>query len=1849
MATVKLLIDIQQGLTIADSRGQFFADVIYTRAISSGDKATDGSNTTATTSNIQETVRATLDGKLNGSLDLDDVVETTPIDINFLAGNGAVRIHKQVSVGQDHTIAVILTKDDVATILAPDPQPAPTPLQITRSAFFIPVGDIPVPFENSKLQIVPINVRDAGWTDLGMDKIFHNYQPITSSVVWNGMLPKELAGFAWSSLHLAIDGKFSFSFNQGAGDSWIWWLSGPLSAIGIVLDELSKPKATAIGVALPPFPSLPSNDGGGSSGVPKDVTETEVVSNPDIYTEDPGEFCRPFKNPERVLGERSFFVIIRAEQPSISAEASLRKDTFNVVTSTASIDPRSDASRMLSSSSATRTNTGVTTNAGSFLADAGGAAIVRSVPPATYEDILKGFNRGRTIMNAANPVQWEGDISRYQATTVARGHILEYRMRWRSNGYSLGTVAKSLTLAPRQTRRIQKIEWRRSELSRRQETTQLTDTVSDTSSRERDYDDSVQANLSEWARGQSESSMSAGAVGFGFAGTGFVLGGGGASSNAESESSQEGGRRTTAAEEQRLQDSIRRYGDSLRKLDSMVVTEVTQEEEATGTTEVVRNANYGHSLTVIYHQILRHLQVETAVVGVRECLFVPFAITPFTVARAYRWREYIQKTLRDSKYVSAMANLKDVLTNFAYSDIPAGRRSDQPIRYLFGSIFITLAIERPKDKEDGSFDVNAWLTVSQFLGSPALSIFSRLKALAEEERDTYFQEHDAPTIAANWVDTLKLSVGTTPLSADFTLATRYQFNNVVRVDFNAAISSGISTITREDLSSIQIRAMKDLAPGSVANVQNVSFTYQTDNFQRSFTASGGTGDLVTVESGSHETNGDTVGSIPDTWERRDIRSEMIYAVQELIEHLNEHVEYYHKAIWWNMDRDRLFMLIDGFYAPGTNNISIASVVERDPIGIIGNAVVYRVASGSFLGIGSIKTPKDLLNYYISSNLQSEPMLISLPTDGLYAQSVMDECSALEEHFGNTDWALSDPDPDLGQIAPELLATRRTEPVPTTPTSFPQTLINLQNTPEAPAPSGLAGALSAVTNPNSFRDMAGLAGTQANAATAFQTAANLASSFGAQAAALKLAETAKEAHDAQTADKKLATVQSAVNKGLVTPGEGQKHTSMILDSLHAPSTTSRPHEDPTVSSAIAAAAGKPGSSIQAITPEGQVSVSLDKPQPSAPPGTDQTDTSTTTTTTTDTESDDSKQSFDVFGWTDSHGEDVARTSWLSTDSQLNPQIAFGSGEHSGLGTEGLQPMIDAWARAGLISGGAFVQDTDSNGELRALEEWQIFTPDYTNPKDPYGDFPVGSRAHWHWIIPNALMDENGNRWTVSSLKSALLTGMAATLSMGDIVALSGDLIEKFEDFKNAGKERDLWRKGPVNAMKGYEDLEPYAMTCLRIKLYPSKGTLGKLDELKMLQRNLKDYSGIQQEIAHGIEAWERVKGDVEYLKELAGKTGCSEILVLSRITRKESEDIRTLLKITPWSRSIAGNYMNRVIDFDILQGVLTNGYYYDLALRNQFHFAPDNWNRFEQYQEAALKMIENLALNPGPTIEVAPIPADAVALVAYGMHFMTDAFASGHMRVPRALLGSSGAFLSKVMHDIDGEIGLYVRNDFGQEWRAFGDGSLNTRSDFQKKLIEKLGASNASPADNLGRILSAMASAMKQLHYQAQKYIDEPSAQNFHDVLQAARGSSTALSFDDWAPDGTPGDPGAGRDEWIATDIAAKISFLLKHKPIPLPSGGQWLTNSNFNLPELVLPDGTINNSGDYYWTKAIDSLGEDRIMRVYKLDDPVRDITELYQLVVNFPGGATWYGTPEKGLLNMLNSLPHENQGLPPD
>ena len=1147
-------------------------EVTYARDVTGrGDKPTRPPMT------VLDVALADLDDDAAATILLEDADVDSPVAVRVLTGTGAVRLLRTIDPQLPGTIDVTLTKDELKLLAQPELTAEVQDRPVLRRARLVPVGSVPVRFVSSELRVAPFATAD--WATLTLDSVFALTEPRTTSVEARPSAVPALSDLPWTPVVVGVDGVFLAAFPRGGGTSWLWWLTdGSNVALGAVADDLGADNPDELALPLPPFAASPVGEAP-SNRTPFATSDRELADNPDVYGEDPGSFCSPFSSPERILGERAFKVILRAEQPAISAEPTRRFPSFPVL----DYDPTVLEVREGTAGKPTRR--GAVDAAARMPLDRVvnvGNLVARPSLPEDYLDLVKQTPRGRQVVDAVHPLDWEGDSSRYQAATVARGHILEYRMRWRSNGYSLGTVARTLSLAPRQAKRIQKIEFERLERTRRTETTQLVDEVADEVSRNRTYQDTVEASLSEWAKGESSSSTTAVAGGFGFAVPPFVAGGGGGHSRASSTSSQSGGRETRAAEEQRLRDTIRRFADSRRRLDSVVVTEVSQEETVTGTVEVVRNANYAHSLTVIYYQILRHLRLDTEFAGVRECVFVPFAVKPFTLSRAYRWRESIRKGLRDAQYSTALTYLRDVWNNFADSPVPAMPRADQPVRHLRGSMTIRLGVERPQVAFD-VFDDTPWVPLRPFLGAPALSIFSRLRELADSARDAWFQSEQAPRIAAGWVDTLHLTVGGAALPADFTLASRYTFNGAVRVDFSARIPVG-TTVTRRMLTDLRVEATRPLTPGSMANVTSFGYTYDTDTFRRSVRVPTGTDDLVSAETGAIDTLGASGSEPPDEWELKDERAEMVKAVQALLGHLNEHVEYYDKWVMWDMDRDRVFMIVDGAVIPGTNGVSFASVVERDPIAIIGNSMVFQVSAGAFLGLDGLDDPRKLYAWYADKDARSEPMHVALPTDGLYAQTIMDPCVALEEHYGDLDWVLSNDEPELGELDPSLLMSRRSEPMATSPTPFPQTIISLQNAPDAPAPTGLAGALGAVQNAGAFRDMAGLAGTQANAAAGLQTAANLATSFGQQAAALTMAEMAANTQKTKEANQKLATVKKAADGKLVEPEKAKEEAGKILEDLTAPSSMPVFGGMSGLGAMLQSAAATPGSDVVA-TPDG----------------------------------------------------------------------------------------------------------------------------------------------------------------------------------------------------------------------------------------------------------------------------------------------------------------------------------------------------------------------------------------------------------------------------------------------------------------------------------------------------------------------------------------------------------------------------------------------------------------------------------------------------------------------------------------
>ena len=979
---------------------------------------------------------------------------------------------------------------------------------------------------------------------------------------------------------LKADGTFTVSLPV-VGDEvgWFWTLIGPTSYVGYQRDPSSLPAGSAV-IILPPIdPHHPSgNEGSGehagehSQSSPMDFDEQQLLDNPANFGDDPGSNCSPFSNPQRVLGERSFHTVLRVDQPEIGGEGSLRISRpivldlappirTSVLTASFVEEP---ADRVRRVTSAIEGHIGVAnlSRTARLTAAVDSTAqpieLARSVidsamfRPANlfWRDWIKSKTRHRAAVSPSNPIEWEGDPTIYQAGSVAGGHILEHRVQWRSNGYSLGDVAHTLTLAPRQTRRISKVSWRRKESAVRQESTAQKDNVAQTTLSERDYSDAVQSNLSEWSKGGSNSSTTGVAGGIGFALGPVVIGGGAAHGSASSSSWQDGGRRVAASEQQSLRDAIRQYGDSVRRLESTVVTEMSQEEEVEGVSETIRNVNYCHALTVVYHEILRHYRVDTSFAGVRECLFVPFSVSPFDVRKALKWRDKLRRGLLDRTLRGSVDYLDEVANAWVDSSIPPGRRSSHPVTFISGSLFIQMSVESPRAKlETETIDAYRalWSPLARLLGTSFGTLLEELHARTSG-RDSWFQRQVAPTMAAKWADRLKVKIGGTEVAGvDFTMASAYRFGGTVRVDFSFPVDG---SYTRGELENITFFSTDELPVGSVANLNSARFDYFTDHFQGSTQSVRTTNDLVVSDTGKP----DPVGAItrfPLTdWERQDLRRVIEDGVDRLIVHLNSNLVYYHKVIWWLLDRDELFMLLDGFVAPYGRRFengkwvedtgrSLASVVEREPLGILGNSLVFRVSGGVFLGINGHESPKDLHSYYYDSDVRPQPLRVSLPTDGVYAQALMDNCEACEEHFGSTDWVLSDKDPELEFLADQL-SSRRVEPANLTPSTMPSTLINLQNAPTAPDPVGLAGILGAVTNSGSFRDMAGLAGTQANAMGALTQAASLAQSFGSMAVDFQ-----KSKQATTDAKQKLSNIKKAKADGLIDESEAKKQSAAAL--------------------------------------------------------------------------------------------------------------------------------------------------------------------------------------------------------------------------------------------------------------------------------------------------------------------------------------------------------------------------------------------------------------------------------------------------------------------------------------------------------------------------------------------------------------------------------------------------------------------------------------------------------------------------------------------------------------------------------
>ena len=802
---------------------------------------------------------------------------------------------------------------------------------------------------------------------------------------------------------------------------------------------------------------------------------------------------------------------------------------------------------------------------------------------------------GRSPLTGANPIDWDETPTIHQTVELAFGHLLHMREVWRADGFSLGDLLYSLPLAPGQRRQVAVVDWERRSTSSRSEALEYEEHLDAFVSRDRDVSEIVGSSLDEETEGRSSNTTwgVAGGIGAGFIGSGFGIFGGvaGGASGSSSTSFQESSRTFAANSLQQLRDRVSQRSSSVRDQRSTTVQAISQGETMRAETEVVANYNRCHAMTVEYFEVLRHFLVSHELADVTECLFVPFPMQQFDRAKALRWRDPLGRYLRDRSLSGGFAAIRRVADDWVGWEYPESRYSEEAPEALDGELRISFVLPRPRDDKDGQFQIDMWQPYqSLWFGSALETWTEHLNERSARERDRYFRTEMAPEIAATLVQRLRFayvteSGGEIEVPLDPTLVSRYAEGVPLYVSLNP--TGSVPSVPREDIAWFKIwYDGPELPPDARVIVHSGKLRYQSPHSTGLLFNSARilddlrTGDPVVI-------------STPVTRrELRNPRDEDRILADRLVAHLNQHLEFYHQAIWVSLDEQRRYMLLDSIIVPDRDGRSVASLCSNDLIGVVGNSLVLPVAPGqrvdptldhsSEAGEDGEKPAASapLLDAYNTNPLPS--IRISVPTRGVYAEAIAGGCNSCEPIDDSRYWRWSTDGllapPELHPVSTE---SRAEDEPDLTPTPLASPLVNIQNAPTLPQPVSLANAFDLLATKDLFTDITGLEGTQKNAMAAFEASMSAAAALGTEASKL-----AGQNELGRNAERMLDRIERARDDGLLTSTAAGDLSKSVLQGLvgEKRGQDDTPTKNDAIKKAVDKASQSPKAEIKVSTPD-----------------------------------------------------------------------------------------------------------------------------------------------------------------------------------------------------------------------------------------------------------------------------------------------------------------------------------------------------------------------------------------------------------------------------------------------------------------------------------------------------------------------------------------------------------------------------------------------------------------------------------------------------------------------------------------
>lgn len=203
---------------------------------------------------------------------------------------------------------------------------------------------------------------------------------------------------------------------------------------------------------------------------------------------------------------------------------------------------------------------------------------------------------------------------------------------------------------------------------------------------------------------------------------------------------------------------------------------------------------------------------------------------------------------------------------------------------------------------------------------------------------------------------------------------------------------------------------------------------------------------------------------PDILETETRRYDDYAAVESLINHVQANRMAYLRQLWLNEDPDRRALRFQRYAYPVRRNgtlerVPLLDLIENEPLGVVGNSVAFRL-----LDQGQLDDYEEI----VADDL-SRSKLVSLPTRGVYAETLLSHCNATEirdvDRIPTERSRCQTEAPEITGVTPGS----RHSPDQLQPT-VPESTVAMQQPPAAPEPTGLSGALEVLSSPNIFRDM-----------------------------------------------------------------------------------------------------------------------------------------------------------------------------------------------------------------------------------------------------------------------------------------------------------------------------------------------------------------------------------------------------------------------------------------------------------------------------------------------------------------------------------------------------------------------------------------------------------------------------------------------------------------------------------------------------------------------------------------------------------------------------------------------------------